>query len=59
MAAAAAAAHAPFGCHISDVKRTVGGPLGYSLGKDMRALKKPPSLRAARRTRDKAGTSQG
>lgn len=37
-------AGSPLGCHISDVKRHWGGELGYSLGKVMRALKKPPSL---------------
>ena len=34
----------PFGCHISEVKRQVGGACGYSVGNDRMALKKPPSL---------------
>lgn len=37
------------GCHISEVNRQVGGLWGYSLGKVMRALKKPPSLGRRRR----------
>lgn len=36
----------PLGCHISDVNLTDGGLLGQFAGKDMMALKYPPSLQS-------------
>lgn len=41
---ACAARDALFGCHMGVMKRSLGGLRGKSVGKDMRALKKPPSL---------------
>lgn len=38
----------PFGCQMGVTKRSFGGICGYSLGKDMIALKNPPSLRMRR-----------
>ena len=45
----------PFGCHISEVKRQVGGAWGYSGGNCRIALKKPPSLHS--HTQSRPGTS--